>query len=86
MPFLTPGDMSGHNYIRDMFGCAILDESVTFNPRPICHATINSALKAYNVYKLLWEHYSSIRGSFTEVSEHNFNIYFTHFYFRLPKF
>ena len=33
--------MSGHNYVRDMFVCPVLDESVTCNPRPICHATIN---------------------------------------------
>ena len=33
-----------------------------------------------------WRYSLSDRGSSTKVFEQNFNIYFTHFYFRLPKF
>ena len=39
--------MSGQNYVRDMFVCPVHDESVAYNPRPICHTTIISSPQLY---------------------------------------
>ena len=43
-----------------MFVCPVLDESVTCNPRPICHATIN--LQVNSLQARLPSNYTSESG------------------------